>query len=119
MSLNAVLPAGKKMPLWDDLGKSFEDDLTDFAAKNPVDAMSAYEHELGRARLIERLSEILHQRDALPGEAHRAFCTIKFDLVCTTNFDFLLEKQYDLIPRYVNPVVDARLQDRLSKAFSL
>jgi hypothetical protein len=106
MSLNAVLPAGKRMPLWDDLGKVFEDDLTDFAAKNPVDAMSAYEHEFGRARLIERLSEVLHQRDALPGEAHRAFCTIKFDLVCTTNFDFLLEKQYDLIPRYVNPVVD-------------
>ncbi|OEC93420.1 SIR2 family protein [Rhizobium sp. YK2] len=106
MSLNAILPTGKKMPLWDDLGKSFEDDLTDFAAKNPIDAMSAYEHEFGRARLIERLSEILHQRDALPGEAHRAFCTIKFDLVCTTNFDFLLEKQYDLIPRYVNPVVD-------------
>ncbi|NTG27158.1 SIR2 family protein [Agrobacterium rhizogenes] len=106
MSLNAILPAGKKMPLWDDLGKVFEDDLTDFAAKNPIDAMSAYEHEFGRARLIERLSEILHQRDALPGEAHHAFCTIKFDLVCTTNFDFLLEKQYDLIPRYVNPVVD-------------
>lgn len=106
MSLNAVLPTGKKMPLWSDLGKTFEEDLADFAASNPVDAMSAYEHEFGRARLIERLSEVLHLRDALPGEAHRAFCTIKFDLVCTTNFDFLLEKQYDLIPRYVNPVVD-------------
>lgn len=106
MSLNATLPDGKKMPLWADLGKAFEDDLVDFAASNPVDAMSAYEHEFGRARLIERLSDVLHMRDALPGEAHRAFCTIKFDLVCTTNFDFLLEKQYDLIPRYVNPVVD-------------
>jgi hypothetical protein len=106
MSLNAVLPAGKRMPLWDDLGKAFEEDLADFAANNPVDALSAYEHEFGRARLIERLCEVLHLRDALPGEAHRAFCTIKFDLVCTTNFDFLLEKQYDLIPRYVNPVVD-------------
>ena len=106
MSLNAVLPVGKKMPLWADLGKAFEEDLTDFAATNPIDAMSAYEYEYGRARLIERLSEVLHQRDALPGEAHRAFCTIKFDLVCTTNFDFLLEKQYDLIPRFVNPVVD-------------
>lgn len=106
MSLNAVLPAGEKMPLWNDLGKAFEDDLADFAASNPVDAMSAYEHEFGRARLIERLSDLLHLRNALPGEAHRAFCTIKFDLVCTTNFDFLLEKQYDLTPRYVNPVVD-------------
>lgn len=106
MSLNAVLPVGKKMPLWNDLGKAFEDDLADFSASNPVDAMSAYEHEFGRARLIERLYEVLHLKDALPGEAHRAFCTIKFDLVCTTNFDFLLEKQYELIPRYVNPVID-------------
>ena len=57
-------------------------------------------------RLIERLSEILHRRDALLGEAHRAFCTIKLDLVCTMNFDFLLEKQYNFIPRYVYPVVD-------------
>ena len=49
MSLNAVLPTGKKMPLWSDLGKTFEEDLADFAASNPVDAMSAYEHEFGRA----------------------------------------------------------------------
>ncbi|MBY5416153.1 SIR2 family NAD-dependent protein deacylase [Rhizobium leguminosarum] len=106
MSLNASLPAGKAMPLWGDLGKAFERDLADFSAVGPVDAMSAYEHEYGRARLIERLSELLHLRDALPGEAHRAFCSIKFDLVCTTNFDFLLERQYESIPRFVNPVVD-------------
>jgi len=106
MSLNANLPAGKSMPLWGDLGRTFEGDLTDFSATGPVDAISAYEHEYGRARLIDRLSEILHLRDAQPGDTHRAFCSIKFDLVCTTNFDFLLEKQYDLVPRFVNPIVD-------------
>ncbi|MGO6985436.1 SIR2 family NAD-dependent protein deacylase [Rhizobium leguminosarum] len=106
MSLNARLPTGKSMPLWGDLGRAFEGDLTDFSATGPVDALSAYEHEYGRARLIDRLSEILHLRDAQPGDAHRAFCSIKFDLVCTTNFDFLLEKQYDLVPRFVNPIVD-------------
>lgn len=106
MSLNATLPAGASMPLWDDLGKAFEADLSDFSATGPVDALSAYEQEYGRARLIDRLSEALHIRDAQPGDAHRAFCSIKFDLVCTTNFDFLLEKQYDSIPRYVNPLVD-------------
>jgi UDP-2,3-diacylglucosamine pyrophosphatase LpxH len=37
---------------------------------------------------------------------HKEFCTIPFDIVCTTNFDFLLERQYDLTPRYVYPVVD-------------
>jgi hypothetical protein len=106
LSLNAKVPLGKSVPLWGELGKRLEADLNDFASSGPLDAISAFEHEFGRARLIERLSEILLLREALPGEAHRQFCSIPFDLVCTTNFDFLLERQYDLTPRYVYPVVD-------------
>ena len=56
--------------------------------------------------MIEQLSEILLIRDAQPGLAHKEFCTIPFDIVCTTNFDFLLERQYDATPHYVYPVVD-------------
>src|SRR5580692_12010639 len=106
MSLNARVPSGKKPPLWAELGKQLEQDLEDFVSSGPMDAISAYEHEFGRARLVERLSDILFLRDAQPGEAHKAFCEIPFDIVCTTNFDFLLERQYDLTPRYVYPVVD-------------
>lgn len=106
MSLNAIVPPGKKMPLWAGLSKQLADELTDFSSTGTLDSISAYEHEFGRARLIERLSEILLIRDAQPGNAHKEFCTIPFDIVCTTNFDFLLERQYDLTPRYVYPVVD-------------
>ncbi len=106
MSLNATVPAGKKMPLWSDLGKQLTDEIKDFSAISVLDGISAYQHEFGRSRLIERLSELLLIREAQPGNAHRAFCTIPFDIVCTTNFDFLLERQYDLTPRYVYPVVD-------------
>lgn len=106
MSMNAKVPAGKKMPLWSDLGKQLESDLGYSSSGGPLDAISAFEHEFGRPRLIERLSTILLSREAQPGEAHRAFCSIPFDLVCTTNFDTLLERQYDLTPRYVYPVVD-------------
>lgn len=106
MSLNARLPAAKKMPLWPDLGNKLATELTDFAPSGTLDAISAYQHEFGRAKLIERLTDILVIKDAIPGEAHRAFCTIPFDIVCTTNFDFLLERQYDATPRYVYPVVD-------------
>jgi len=106
MSMNAVLPTGKTMPLWGDLGKLLEADLSDFSANGALDAISAYEHEYGRARLIERLTEVLQLASARPGDAHRSFCAIKFDLVCTTNFDFLLENQYLAIPHFVNPVVD-------------
>jgi hypothetical protein len=106
MSINAMIPAGKRMPLWAEMGKDLTDELSDFASTSILDGISAYEHEFGRARLIERLSDILHIKDAQPGNAHKEFCTIPFDIVCTTNFDFLLERQYDLTPRYVYPVVD-------------
>ena len=56
--------------------------------------------------MVERLSELLLIREAQPGIAHKEFCTIPFDIVCTTNFDFLLERQYDATPHYVYPVVD-------------
>ena len=94
------------MPLWAGMGKGLTDELSYFASTSVLDGISAYEHEFGRARLIERLSDILLIKDAQPGNAHREFCTIPFDIVCTTNFDFLLERQYDLTPRYVYPVVD-------------
>ncbi len=106
MSLNAVVPTGRKMPLWAGMSKELTDELSDFASTSVLDGISAYEHEFGRARLIERLSDILLIREAQPGNAHKEFCTIPFDIVCTTNFDFLLERQYDLTPRYVYPVVD-------------
>jgi hypothetical protein len=106
MSLNAVLPAGKKMPLWAGLGTGLGSELADFSPTSTLDTISAYQHEFGRARLIERLSDLLFIKEAQPGNAHKEFCTIPFDIVCTTNFDFLLERQYDLTPRYVYPVVD-------------
>lgn len=111
MSLNAKVPSGKKMPLWPELGARIAEDLIDFEPNGTIDAISAYQHEYGRARLIERLTQVLLMEEAQPGDAHRAFCSIPFDIVCTTNFDHLLERQYDATPRYVYPVVD---EDQLS-----
>lgn len=102
------------MPLWPDLGDALAKELSDYSATSVLDAISAYEYEYGRARLIERLAELMHLEKARPGPAHREFCSLPFDIVCTTNFDFLLEKQYDLereANRGVHPVVD---EDQLS-----
>ncbi|BEH11037.1 MULTISPECIES: hypothetical protein [Geobacter] len=44
-SKNADIPAGKSMPLWDDLGKSLKDSLQDYEYSNAIDAISAYSHE--------------------------------------------------------------------------
>ncbi|MDU8081938.1 hypothetical protein RX812_28265, partial [Pseudomonas syringae pv. actinidiae] len=106
MSLNAHVPSGARPPLWGELGKILESDLADFSSTGPLDAISAYEHEFGRARLMDRLSQILLLHEAQPGEAHRSFCSIPFDIVCTTNFDFLLEHQYRLEPRVVYPILE-------------
>ena len=114
MSLNAALPPPAKMPLWSDLSKQFDKELKDYSPTGVLDAISAYEHEFGRARLIERLVEFLHLDEAQPGPAHKEFCSLPFDIVCTTNFDFLLEMQYDRERqdnRVVHPVVD---EDQLS-----
>jgi hypothetical protein len=105
-SKNAVLPPPKQMPLWPELGQLLTAELRDYEPSSVLDAISAYEHEYGRPKLIERLSELLHIDHARPGESHKAFCSIQFDIVCTTNFDFLLERQYELIPRHCTPLID-------------
>lgn len=105
-SRNAEFPASKQMPLWSELGEILREELGDYEPTSPLDAISAYEHEYGRPKLIERMSEALLVGEARPGDAHQAFCSIPFDLVCTTNFDFLLERQYELIPRNCTPLVD-------------
>ena len=117
MSKNADLPPGRNMPLWNELGKLIAEDIPDYTYFNALDALSAYEHEFGRPKLIERLSELLLVNEARPGTVHRSFCSIPFDVVCTTNFDFLLEKQYEFTPRPYTPIVDEeQLSVRVSKA---
>lgn len=111
MSRNAVVPTGKKMPRWDDLGKQLSDDLRDYSYAGPLDAISAFDHEYGRPKLIEKLSDYLLVDESRPGEVHRAFCSIPFNMVCTTNIDFLLERQYEASPRYCIPLID---EDQLS-----
>jgi hypothetical protein len=111
MSLNARTPAGKKLPGWSQLATALEDDMKDFESNNPIDAISAYEHHFGRTRLVERLFDILLVREAVPGDTHREFCMLPFQIVCTTNFDFLLEDQYKATPRSVYPVIG---EDQLS-----
>jgi len=106
MSKNAVLSSGPAVPLWTELGEKLAEDMRDYDHTDPIDAISAYAHQFGRPRLVERLFDLLRIGDAQPGDAHRAFCSMQFDIVCTTNFDFLLEKQYAHTPRLCVPLLD-------------
>ena len=106
MSKNAIISTGGEMPLWDELGKELAKEIQDYPYNGALDALSAYSHEFGRPRLVERLSKSLHIDSARPSSAHEAFCSIPFEIVCTTNFDFLLERQYNHTPRYCRPIID-------------
>ncbi len=93
------------MPLWDDVGKILHRDLPDHSYTNALDIISAYAHAHSKVRLIERMHEILLVEEARPGPAHAAFCDLPFDVVVTTNFDFLLEKQYERKSRSCTPIL--------------
>ena len=110
-SKNAILPAGKSIPLWDDLGKAFAQDIQDYEYSGAIDALSAFEHEYSRPKLVERLHEVLLVDSAQPGPTHSAFCQLPFDLCVTTNFEFLLERGYESVNRYCRPIID---EDQLS-----
>ena len=96
------------MPLWRELGGSLAADVPGYVYENdPLDAASAFEQAYSRSRLVDRLAELLHDSDATPGNAHRAFCALRFDRVLTTNFDLLLERAYNAADRWgCVPMVD-------------
>ncbi|MGE0456091.1 MAG: SIR2 family protein [Vicinamibacteria bacterium] len=108
-----MAPKNRQLPLWDELGRAVADEIPDFPYSGASDAISAYAHEFSRARLVEIMSQLLFVGKAQPGVAHRAFCSIPFDLVCTTNLEFLLEDGYRAVDRYCRPVID---EDQLSVA---
>jgi hypothetical protein len=114
MSLNAKLPPPAKMPLWPQLGKSFTDELRDYSPTSVLDGISAYEHEFGRARVIERLGELLHVNALNRDPLTKNFAPFHSTSSVPPTSIFLLENQYDLERqdnRTVYPVVD---EDQLS-----
>lgn len=97
------------MPDWKQLGSALAADAG-VGETSPIDALSAYQHQYSRPRLVERLQELLLVGQAQPGAAHEAFCRLPFDIVATTNFDFLLEDGYRLANRQFRVILnDAQL----------
>ena len=94
------------MPLWNELGESLSSDIPNYTPSNAIDAISAFEQEYARQKLVERVSDLLHVRHATPGAVHAAFCRIPFSVVCTTNIDLLLEQQYILLGKPCLPQIE-------------
>lgn len=104
-SLNAKIPNGKKMLDWDGLGKQAAKALQEYQYTTALDALSAYSQEFSRVKLVEFLSSALLIATIQPGKTHEEFCSLPFERVVTTNFDFLLEQGYSRINRYCIPLV--------------
>lgn len=90
-SKNAILPAGRSMPDWNELGLKISGYLPGHKYHNALRALSLYEDKYSRVNLVELLAKELYINEIAPGETHRAFCDIAFDVIVTTNFDFLIE----------------------------
>src|SRR5690606_10918523 len=110
-SLNAKVPAGKKMLDWDGLGRRAAKALPECQYTTALEALSAYTHEYSRVKLVEFLSEALLATSIQPAKTHEEFCLLPFERVLTTNFDFLLEQAYARINKYCIPQVS---EDQLS-----
>ncbi len=90
-SKNAKLPENMTMPDWKELGEKIASKISDFEYLNPIDSFSVYEKEFSRSKLIEILSQELHINEIETSKTYVAFCDLFYDVICTTNFDFLLE----------------------------
>jgi len=104
-SRNAILPPEREMPLWDDVGRALARQMRDYPYTTPLDAISAYAHEFSRPKLVEQLRELLLVDVARPGPVHKAFCSLPFQVVCTTNFDFLIDEAYSIVRRHCRPII--------------
>jgi len=92
-SRNAILPAGAAMPLWSDVGKSLAR-ACGYDNSDPADAASEFERRRGRQGLADELRRLIQVGVATPGPVHQSFCRLPFDVVCTTNWDALIEDGY-------------------------
>ncbi len=104
-SLNAEIPKGKHMLAWEALGKAFAKEMPGYVYSNTIDAISAYEYNYARPEMAEKMKDFLLSGQIKPSSTHDAFCSLQFDIVCTTNFDHLLEDGYRKISKPCRPII--------------
>ena len=117
-SKNAKTESGTQLPDWKELGDKAANYLDEEEPENAVEALSQFEQAYSRANLIELVAAALHINDVYPGDAHLSFCKLYFDLICTTNYDFLLEDAFSsLYTKRGKPFHVISNENRLSTSF--
>lgn len=109
-SKNGLLPEGVSMPDWNELGRIIASYISDYEYINPIDALSLFESEYSRVKLIEILAKELHINDIKTSDTYIAFCNLFFGTICTTNFDFVIEQTLTRCDRPYSIIIS---EDRL------
>lgn len=91
-SKNGIISSGENIPDWSELGRAIAQYIPNYTYTNALDAISLFESEFSRGKLIETLAKETKVNLIQPGTAHQALAKILFETICTTNFDFLIEQ---------------------------
>ena len=103
-STNCEGPDGFVMPNWKMLGKMAASEMGARSHdENPLEALSAYEERFQRAALVDLIRKACGDSCVTYGEPHKLLCGCFQNLICTTNFDSLLEQAFHGMG--VNPLV--------------
>lgn len=105
-SKNCNGPEGFTMPNWNQLGKLVASELPNYEyLGNPIEALSSYEYKYKRVPLIEFMKKIFRLNEVLPGNAHKLLAECFGGIICTTNFDTLLEDAFKSLKIGCVPVI--------------
>lgn len=102
LSKNAVPP----LPVFSEVAKELAKQIPGYVYMDAIDAVSAYEFEYSRLKMVEGVARLLNRGDVKPGPAMEAFAQLPFELVVTTNWEHLLERAYAAVGREAVPLVE-------------
>lgn len=102
LSKNAVPP----LSVFSEVAKELAQQIPGYVYMDPIDAVSAYEFEYSRLKMVEEIAQLLNRSDVQPGPAIEAFAKLPFEQVVTTNWEHLLERAYAAVGREAVPLVE-------------
>lgn len=106
-SSNATLCGrATQMPDWIELTDQLIEDLGT-EEEHPLDRCQRFQEEYKRPELVNRLYQLLHMDEIKPSDVHMRFAKIPyFDIICTTNYDNLLEDAYKDRDKMIKTIVE-------------
>lgn len=96
-SRNATVDKDSKFPLWSDLSKEFQKQLSELNNRkntetNPLSLASEYQAAFGKNELYKTIKNLIPDNNSTPSDLHQLLLRLPWRDVFTTNYDTLLER---------------------------